>query len=180
MLAPILLKDMKLKKATLEDLSTLHRICVEAYSLHFHTHWEEGGLEWYLHREFRMEKLTEDVQDALTDYYMILEEKEVVGFLKTQENALPGLSSSEGMELVKMYILPNFKGKGAGQLVLKEIIDKVRDQGKQHFFLCVIDTNLSAIAFYKKVGFQFHSKMRLDLPYFKDELRGMDRMYMEF
>tara|TARA_B100000809_G_C14980294_1_gene474259 strand:+ start:259 stop:417 length:159 start_codon:yes stop_codon:yes gene_type:complete len=44
------------------------------------------------------------------------------------------------------------------------------------FFLSVIDTNKTAIAFYEKLGFKFHSKTILDVPYFKKELKGMHRM----
>lgn len=47
-------------------------------------------------------------------------------------------------------------------------------------FLCVIDTNTAAMAFYEKLGFQYHSKTRLETPSFKEQLRGMHRMILEF
>ena len=36
----------------------------------------------------------------------------------------------------------------------------------------------ASIAFYKKLDFQFHSTTRLDAPSFREELRGMDRMFL--
>ncbi len=45
-------------------------------------------------------------------------------------------------------------------------------------YLCVIDTNRNAIAFYEKLGFVYHSKTRLEEPFFKEELKGMDRMVL--
>jgi ribosomal protein S18 acetylase RimI-like enzyme len=58
-------------------------------------------------------------------------------------------------------------------------IQKSQTLGKQILFLCVIDTNLNAIAFYEKLGFKFHSKTRLEDSYFKEELKGMNRMYLK-
>jgi diamine N-acetyltransferase len=52
--------------------------------------------------------------------------------------------------------------------------------GIKTLFLCVIDTNTNAIAFYKKLGFTRHGTTRLDLSYFKEELKGMYRMVLEF
>jgi ribosomal protein S18 acetylase RimI-like enzyme len=68
---------------------------------------------------------------------------------------------------------------GTGKAALGEIIEKVRESGAKTLFLCVLDTNLPAISFYKKMGFVFHSTTRLDNPNFKEELKGMYRMYLE-
>ena len=46
-------------------------------------------------------------------------------------------------------------------------------------YLCVIDTNLPAMAFYQKLGFRYHSKTTLDASLFKEELKGMNRMYLD-
>lgn len=170
---------MILKKASIENVEELSRICVEAYSQSFHTHWEAGGLDWYLEKEFSHDRLRADLSDEEIEYFFIQSEDKAVGFIKTQENSLPNFPKEEGRELVKMYVLPETKGKGYGKAALQEIINRTRDDGKKILFLCVIDTNKSAIAFYEKLGFRYHSSMRLDLPYFKDELRGMNRMYRE-
>jgi diamine N-acetyltransferase len=50
---------------------------------------------------------------------------------------------------------------------------------KEIFWLSVIDTNREAISFYEKAGFKFHSKTKLSYPKFKEELKGMWRMYLE-
>ena len=68
---------------------------------------------------------------------------------------------------------------GIGKLTVDEILKKAKEFGKKILFLCVLDTNKDAITFYEKLGFKFHSKTILDIPYFKDELKDMNRMYME-
>jgi ribosomal protein S18 acetylase RimI-like enzyme len=170
---------MELKKASLKDIKELKKICMDAYSLSFHNHWNEGGLKWYLDKEFSNARLRRDLRHKNTNYYIINSKEKTVGFAKTKNNSLPSLPSDDGVEIEKIYVLPEFKGMGIGKLTLNEIIKKAKEFGKKILFLSVLDTNNDAITFYEKFGFKFHSKTTLDIPYFKDELKGMNRMYME-
>ncbi|MEO1438325.1 MAG: GNAT family N-acetyltransferase, partial [Bacteroidota bacterium] len=77
---------------------------------------------------------------------------------------------------VRNYPKPKFGGQGLGKQAMHHIIEQLRQAGKAALYLCVIDTNDNAIAFYQKLGFQFHSKTRLEALYFRAELRGMHRM----
>jgi ribosomal protein S18 acetylase RimI-like enzyme len=81
--------------------------------------------------------------------------------------------------LEKIYLLPECKGLRIGKWALGTLIEKLEARGTKKLFLAVIDTNLSAIAFYEKLGFSYHSKTRLEIPYFKEELKGMHRMVKE-
>ena len=170
---------MKLRSAQISDIIDLQKICTEAYTQNFSDHWYEGGLEWYLEKEFNSERLKSDLADQNTDYYFIEHEQKVVGFVKLRNNLDTDIPIENSAELEKVYVLPEYKGKGIGKLALKETIKRVEERGKSNLFLCVIDTNESAIAFYEKLGFEFHSNTTLDLPYFKEELKGMHRMVKE-
>ena len=170
---------MELKKAFIEDIIELKKICIDAYSLNFHNHWNDGGLEWYLDNEYNDKRLALDLSDENTEYYFIEHKEKQVGFIKTKIN----LSSdfiANSVELEKIYVLPECKGMGIGKLALNDIIQKTKNSGKESIFLRVIDTNENAIAFYEKLGFKFHSKTILDIPYFKEELKGMNRMIKDF
>lgn len=167
---------MELKKASIKDLTELKNICIEAYSLNFHNHWNDGGLEWYLDQEFSDERLMSDLSDKKTAYYFIEHKEKQVGFIKIKDNSPSNFYIENSVELEKIYMLPECKGKGIGKWALNDIIKKTEARGKKNLFLCVIDTNETAIAFYEKLGFKFHSKTTLDIPFFKEELKGMNRM----
>ena len=92
---------------------------------------------------------------------------------------LPGLEMEKGAELEKIYILPEFKRMKIGKRLLDLALDIAANNKKDIFWLSVIDTNQEAISFYEKAGFKFHSKTRLYYPKFKEELKGMWRMYFE-
>jgi diamine N-acetyltransferase len=167
---------IKLKQANIEDILALQKICTDAYSLNFYHHWEVGGLEWYIEQEFGLKRLTNDLSNNAIDYFFILQNEVPIGFIKMSVKAFIDYALEDVMELDKIYILPQHKGGGIGKQAMSEIINNVQKCNKKYLFLGVIDTNISAIAFYEKMGFKFHSKIRLDIPFFKEELKGMNKM----
>ncbi|MDY8136005.1 GNAT family N-acetyltransferase [Aquimarina sp. 2201CG5-10] len=169
---------MKLLNATLEDFKNLQELSRESYLQNFGSHWEKNGLDLYLENEFGDKRLESDLRDPTIGYYFIVFKNQNVGFLKMNFRTSLRLSDLDNCELEKIYILPKYKGLGLGKLAIKAIVCEIVSRNKKSLFLSVIDTNTSAIAFYKKLGFIFHSKTRLEVPYFKEELRGMHRMVL--
>lgn len=167
---------MILKKVTLKNIVQLKELCRQAYTLNFHDHWNAGGLEWYLEKEFGNERLKVDLKDKNITYFFILYNQIPVGFIKLKINAVLDNSLKNISELEKIYILPKYKGMGIGKLALKTLIDKTKKNGKDYLILDVLDSNHSSIAFYKTFNFQFYGTTTLDVPYFKEELKGMHIM----
>ncbi|HWA35977.1 MAG TPA: GNAT family N-acetyltransferase [Cyclobacteriaceae bacterium] len=158
-----------------DDSAMLYDICRKAYTENFAGHWNPGGLEWYLERVYSLEGIKVDLQDANTRYYVACVDNQPAGFMKLKlDSSLDGHSGA-GLEVEKIYFRSAHQGKGLGKSLMNHAIQTAVDLKKQFIWLGVIDTN-PAIAFYKKLGFNEFDKVRLDLPYFKDELRGMWRL----
>ena len=170
---------MQLKKVTIDDMFELQQISFEAYIKNFADHWNANGLELYLEKEFGNKRLKTDLNNPLVAYHFIQSDMKTVGFLKINYETAPSISIEDNCELEKMYILPEYQGLGIGKAALKVAINKIQKRGKKILFLCVIETNRNAIAFYEKLGFKFHSKTRLEDPHFKEELKGMNRLFLE-
>lgn len=171
--------SIALVKASSENIVELQAICIAAYSENFGHHWNENGLELYLESEFSLEKLTASLKDEFWEYYFIYLNDDCIGFFQVNHQThLPDQTTNDATELKKIYILPKYKGGGVGSVVLRQLIEIVRSKEKKLLFLYVIDQNLPAIGFYEKAGFKYHSKTTLDIPFFKDELRGLNCMYM--
>ncbi len=171
---------VEILKANISDMKGLRSLCENLYTVYFGDHWDHPGLELYLEEQFGVEKLKSDLMSPLIDYYFILLNGKVVGFLKINNNAVfERFTKSETAELEKMYIFPEFKGKGIGKDALNGVIETIRRKEKKMLFLDVLDTNKDAIGFYEKVGFKFHSKKRLKYDLFKEELKGLYCMYLE-
>ena len=170
---------IKLRKAYPSDRADLQKISREAYTQNFGDHWEENGLEMFLEGQFNDHRLERELRGIDQEYYFIMMDDHDIGFVKINfKGRIEDLDEPQ-TELEKIYILPRFKGVGIGSRILKQIIDLCHLRGSERIWLNVIDTNTHAIGFYRKFGFQLHSMTRLDLPLFKDELRGMHLMVLD-
>ena len=69
---------------------------------------------------------------------------------------------------------------GIGNLAFDALLKQTDLHGKESMSSYEIDTNDNADRLYEKLGFTFHSKTRLELPCFKEELKGMHPMVKGF
>jgi ribosomal protein S18 acetylase RimI-like enzyme len=61
------------------------------------------------------------------------------------ENGIP--------ELVSMWVHPASRGQGAGDLIVRTVLDHAREQGYPEIHLCVTDGNQAAERLYARHGF---------------------------
>ncbi len=170
---------MSLRKAGISDVSLLEALCSETYTKAFANHWTGDGLTHYLEQEFNQKRLRSELSGTTYEYHIIQKDAKNVGFLKLCYATSVQLSRVENCELLKIYILPGYSGMGIGKSALTTVIGEAIRKGKEQLFLSVIDTNRNAIDFYKRLGFTLHSKTRLEVPDFREELRGMHRMVLQ-
>ena len=57
-------------------------------------------------------------------------------------------------EIVAMYLLPEYFGKGYGQLLLECVVNALKEKGFEDIYLWVLDENKRARRFYEKNGFE--------------------------
>lgn len=57
-------------------------------------------------------------------------------------------------EVSNIVVLPDFRGKGCGDMLLSAGIEEARARGEKKLYLLVAKTNSIAIDFYEKKGFQ--------------------------
>jgi diamine N-acetyltransferase len=172
-------QEAQIRKMEPADLPFLHYFTREAYSLNFHHHWEEGGLEPYLEKVFGLSALAAALADPAIHYYTAFAGETPIAFMKLDLfSNLPGQDPASGIELEKLYTLPASQGKGAGKMLMQKAFQLAEELQKQIFWLRVIDTNREAIAFYERLGFRLHSTTRVSIPGFREERRGLCRMSM--
>ncbi len=76
----------------------------------------------------------------------------------TEENAVIGTcayAKSDGAcgEIISLYFLPQYCGKGYGAVLLQAAKDKLKAMGCREIFLWVFEENFRARRFYEKNGF---------------------------
>lgn len=77
-------------------------------------------------------------------------------------------------EIVSIYFLSQYIGKGYGKLLLDAVIGELKQLGFDEIFLWVLEDNLRARKFYEKVGFTFSGN------YLNDNIGGKELREMQY
>ncbi len=56
-------------------------------------------------------------------------------------------------EIVSIYLLPDYIGKGYGKILMDAVLSELKRQGYEDVFLWVLEENVKARNFYEKYGF---------------------------
>jgi diamine N-acetyltransferase len=153
-----------------EDLSALMK---RVYVQHFTHLWHDEGAA-YVERSFSREALTAQLEDEENRFFFVRVDGKPVGFLKLR----PGSTSvvfedADAFEIERIYLDSAVIGSGVGRKVMEFAVEHARELNKDIVWLKVMDSNERTIRFYERCGFEKVGTERLDLPFMKDELRGM-------
>lgn len=139
-----------IRKANLEDFADIA-------SIHFKS-WHAAYLnllpESYLNNENKLLEKTKMWQELIAHPDVI-----VWIAYDTSNNSLGFIgyfANSDIYEITTLYVLPDYHGLGIGtKLMNTSLQDLLNANINAHFCLWVLETNVAAIDFYKKLGFIF-------------------------
>ena len=159
------------RKLSAADLPLLQYVGRASYEPYYRQVWKPGGLEWYMEKCFGTTALTGEFADPNIEYYLVSEPAgEPVGFLKLLvEQPLPDGTIRNALYLEKIYLLPAFFQKGAGQELLRWTLDKARRLGRDAVWLQVMKTG--PVQAYERAGFVNTGPTRFEYDLLKEEER---------
>jgi GNAT superfamily N-acetyltransferase len=132
----------KSETTRLSDLA--HEIWPIAFSKILSTEQIEFMLKWM----YDPSKLLEQMNSGHKFYFLTLNEEEI-GFVGLEEN----YPEPEVLRIHKIYLKPNYHGKGLGKFMLKKIEEIARQKSYKGLHLNVNRYN-EAVNFYEKSGFE--------------------------
>lgn len=71
-------------------------------------------------------------------------------------------------EVVSIYFLPEYMGKGYGKILMESVVAELKRQGYENIFLWVLEENIRARHFYEQFGFT------LTDDFMEDQIGGKD------
>ena len=112
------------------------------------------------------------LEQAGQESLLLLDGEKIVGTASCCASRLPELSGWG--EIVSLYLLPEYWGKGCGRLLFSALAEQLAAMGYQDLCLWVLEGNRRARAFYERMGFH-PSGTCVD-----DEIGGMPVREMQY
>jgi GNAT superfamily N-acetyltransferase len=109
----------------------------------------------YASRAFSLEQLKSELTAPEITYLLALAGRTACGYSKLARTAPPPeISGPNPVELVRLYVLSEWTGKGIGTALIKESLDAAVELGYCSCWLRVWTGNERAIKFYRHWGFR--------------------------
>jgi diamine N-acetyltransferase len=146
--------------ATERDVQRLVALGRSTYLAHFANIWSADGLQAYLDKQFDFEAITADIAGEQSRYLMVQHNRLLVGYAKLNFNRpIPINAARRGVELQKIYFLPEATGLGLGRQLIDRIVDDASDAGEENVWLDVLKSNEGGRRIYERSGFKVVGEM---------------------
>lgn len=146
--------NIEIQKIALNEIDQLQKIGRQTFEETFSESNSEENMKNYLDEGFSKEKLDAELNDINSEFYFAVSENKVIGYLKINfGESQTELKDSKALEIERIYVLKEFHGKSAGQLLYEKAIQTAKQKGSEYVWLGVWEENLRAIRFYRKNGF---------------------------
>ena len=152
--------SVTLDSISIPSLSKLVQLSVQTFEETFGHHNTKENMAWYFKIKMNSQQLKKELQHPNSDFYWILFQKKIIGYLKLNfdDAQTEIVNQGDSFEIERIYILSNFQRKGFGEDVLSKAISLGKNKGYSFLWLGVWEQNENAIAFYTKKGFQIFNK----------------------
>ncbi len=148
-----------LHKASLSDLEELQKISRQTFHETFADDNTEDNMQKYLSEGFSIGKLTTEITNPNSEFYLATSNNKTIGYLKINSGqSQTELKDSKAIEVERIYVLKEFHGKNVGQLLYNKALEIAHQKNVDYIWLGVWEKNPRAIRFYKKNGFMEFDK----------------------
>jgi len=146
--------EIVLKKASKIDIADLQDIGRQTFFETFADCNTEENMQKYLSESYSFEKLTNEISDVNSEFYLAKIDKKTIGYLKINfDQAQTEIQDEQALEIERIYVLKEFQGQKTGQLLYDKAFQIAQKKNAQYIWLGVWEKNIKAIRFYRKIGF---------------------------
>lgn len=148
------MNTLKIIKATTADVLKLQSIGRQTFSETFADVNSEENMEKYLDESFAITKLTAELNNPSSYFYLAVLDETVVGYLKLNtSDAQTEKEDLNALEVERIYVAKEFHGKKVAQALYAQA-ETIADEIKAtYMWLGVWEKNFRAVNFYTKNGF---------------------------
>lgn len=147
-----------LRQVLLEEAGHLLALAESTFRAGFERLNEPEHFEAYMKKAFTLDKFKQELSTKGSVFYFAETENKVVGYIKLNcGEAQSDIKTEPGIELERIYVVPEVQGRGIGEYLLHEAIGMAESDRFPYLWLGVWEKNERAIKFYKRHGFEHFS-----------------------
>lgn len=157
-----------------EDQPILYQLMDEVYRASYRYIWTDQG-DWYVDLIYNPQTLEKELSRSRSHYFFVEVSGRKIGILKydfpfsPQEIEIP-----EAMKLHRLYLHPEYHGKGFAKALFEHCQEAGRENGLQSIWLEVMSCQPQAKKFYQKMGFEHLLTYQLDFERVYPEYRSIE------
>ncbi|KAK2960804.1 putative polyamine N-acetyltransferase [Blattamonas nauphoetae] len=145
---------LTLRTCTLENILELQDISVKTMVDTFGKDNTEEDMKEYVDSALNLTQLEKELKNPDSEFYFADFEGKLAGYLKVnKKEAQTETHDPNGLEIHRIYILPEFKRRGIGKFLINHAEKIAREAGCGSMWLGVWERNFGALEFYKNMGF---------------------------
>ena len=144
-----------IKECSLEDIEKVKYISEKTFYETFADQNTEEDMNKYLKENFSYEKMTYEINNSYSKFYIVENNDDVVAYMKINfDKAQIEEGHNNTIEVQRIYVLEDFKGKRIGKALIQKAIEIGKESKVDYLWLGVWEHNIKAIGFYEKLGFK--------------------------
>jgi diamine N-acetyltransferase len=144
-----------IRRASYADAKLLAELGASTFAETFAKDNSAEDMAAYTAESFSVERLTEELNDPLSIFFIAEVEGRAAGYAKLHPGDVPSVVEGlKPVELVRLYVAQAWLGRGVGPALMQRCVEEARERGFQTIWLGVWERNDRAQAFYRKWNFQ--------------------------
>jgi len=147
--------DVRLRRANPDDASLLAELGARTFSETFAADNNPEDMAAYLASSFNLAQQTGELADPASTFLIAEVDGVAAGYAKLHAGEPEeGIEGAKPVELVRLYVLREWFGRGVGEVLMRKCVDEARRAGHETIWLGVWERNGRAQAFYRKWNFR--------------------------
>lgn len=147
---------VRLRRASVEDAATLAEFGARTFAETFAADNTPEDMAAYLAESFSEQIQHAELSSPAVAAFLAEVDGAVAGYAVVRDGSEAGgqVTGDAPVELQRLYVGGEFKGRGIAQALMAEVEAEARRRGGRTLWLGVWERNARAIAFYRKCGFE--------------------------
>lgn len=147
--------DVTIRRGTRADAGLLSELGARTFSETFAADNTPEDLAAYMATSFNVQLQTAQLEDPASIFLIAEVNGNAAGYARLLDREpAKGIEGSKPVELVRLYVLREWLGRGIGEQLMRACIDAARQAGHETIWLGVWERNARAQAFYRKWDFR--------------------------